>query len=50
MKKRILKIAALVLAVVLIIGVCLFANSLVGNPISKALAENTAEKYIKEAY
>lgn len=50
MKKRILKISALVLAVILIIGVCLFANSLVGNPISKALAKNTAEKYIEEVY
>ena len=50
MKKRILKITALVLAVALIIGVCLFANSLVGNPLSKALAKNTAEKYIEETY
>ena len=34
MKKKILKIAALVLALALIVGVCIFANSLVGNPIS----------------
>ena len=48
MKKRVLKVAALVTAIMLIIGVCLFANSLVGNPISKALAKNTAEKYIEK--
>jgi hypothetical protein len=50
MKKRILKIGALVLATLLIVGVCMFANSLVGNPISKALAKNTAEKYIEKTY
>ena len=50
MKKKILKIGALVLAIVLIVGVCLFANSLIGNPISKALAKNTAEKYLEEKY
>lgn len=48
--KKALKIAALVVAVALIIGVCWFANALVGNPISKALAQNTAEKYVKETY
>lgn len=50
MKKKILKIAAFILAAALIVGVCMFANSLIGNPISKALAQNTAEKYIKETY
>lgn len=48
MKKKILKIAALVVALALIVGVCIFANSLVGNPISKMLATNTAKQYIKE--
>jgi len=48
MKTKILKIAALVAALVLIAGVCIFANSLVGNPISKLLATNTAKQYIKE--
>lgn len=48
MKTKILKIAALVAALVLIVGVCMFANSLVGNPISKLLATNTAKQYIKE--
>jgi len=50
MKKRILKIAALVFAIVLIVGVCIFANGLVGNPISKAVATNTAEKHLEEIY
>lgn len=50
MKKKILKVAALVAALTLIVGVCLFANSLVGNPISKLLATNTAKQYIKEKH
>ena len=50
MKKRILKIAAFCLAVALIIGVFSFANGLVGNPISKMLARNTAEKYLEANY
>ena len=50
MKKRILKITALVFAIVLIFGVCIFANGLVGNPISKAVATNTAEKHLEETY
>ena len=48
--KKILKIGALALAVILIAGVCLFANALVGNPISKLLAQNTAKNYIEETY
>ena len=50
MKKRILKIAAFVFALALIVGVCLFANALVGNPISKAVAKNTAQKHLDEIY
>jgi len=50
MKKKVLKIAALVFAIALIVGVCIFANALVGNPISKALATNTAEKHLEENY
>ena len=46
MKKRILKISAFCLAIVLIVGVCWFANGLVGNPISKMMARHTAEKYL----
>ena len=50
MKKRILKIAAFVFAIALIVGVCVFANALVGNPISKTMATNTAEKHLEENY
>lgn len=50
MKKRILKILALCAGIILILGVCIFANSLVGNPISKALATSTAKKHLKENY
>ena len=50
MKKRIFKIAALLLAVALIYGVASFANSLVGNPISKMMARRTAEKYLAFQY
>ena len=50
MKKRILKIAALIFAMVLIVGVCIFANSLVGNTISKAVATKTAEKHLDKTY
>ena len=48
MKKKILKIAAFIVAVALIAGLCWFANGLVGNPISKLLATNTAKQYLKD--
>ena len=50
MKRRILKLSALAAALILIAGVCWFANGLVGNPISKAMAKNTAEAYLKAQY
>ena len=50
MKKKVLKIIALVVAVALIVGVCIFANALVGNPISKWVATNTAEKHLEDSY
>ena len=50
MKKRILKIAAFVLAIALIYGVACFANSLVGNPISKMMARKTSEKHLAVQY
>lgn len=50
MKTRILKISALCLAVVLIVGVGAFANSLVGNPISKMMARHTAENHLETNY
>lgn len=50
MKRKALKIIALVLALVLIAGIGWFANALVGNPVSKYLANRSAEKYISEVY
>lgn len=50
MKRKVLKIGALIAALLLIIGVCWFANGLVGNPVSKALARNTAEKHLEKNY
>lgn len=48
--KKFLKIIALVLVVVLVVATVLFLNAFFGNPISKALAKNTAQKYVKEVY
>lgn len=50
MKKKILKIVALIVAIALIVGVCWFANALNGNPISKMLAEKAADNYLEEHY
>lgn len=50
MKKKILKILALVVAIALIIGIGVFANSLVGNPVSKYLATKSANEYIEKTY
>ena len=50
MKRKALKIIALILALVLIAGISWFANALVGNPLSKHLADRSAEKYISEVY
>lgn len=45
-----LKIAAFIVAMVLIVGVGWFANELVGNPISKMLATNAAERHLEAEY
>ena len=50
MKKKWLKIGALLAALVIIAGLCLFANALVGNPVSKWLDTRTAEKHLEEVY
>ncbi len=50
MKKKILKTVAVIISIVLIVGVCVIANAFVGNPISKHLATNTAEKHLEEKY
>ena len=50
MKKKWIKIAALVAALVIVAGLGWFANALVGNPVSKWLAERTVEKHLEEVY
>ena len=50
MKKKVLKVLALVVAIALIIGIGLFANALVGNPVSKFLATKGAEEHLAENY
>ena len=50
MKKKVLKVLALILAIVLIIGIGLFANALVGNPVSKFLATKGAEEHLAKNY
>lgn len=50
MKKKWLKIAALVAALAIITGLGVFANALVGNPVSKWLATRAAEKRLEEIY
>ena len=46
-KKKILKAVALIVALALVVGIGVFANALVGNPVSKYLAENATEKLIE---
>lgn len=48
--KKSVKVLAGVTAFLLIIGVLWFANGLLGNPISKTIANNTAEEYLSENY
>ena len=50
MKRRVLKIGALVLALGLLTGLAWFANALLGNPVSGWLARRTAEAYLTEVY
>lgn len=50
MKKKVLKIIALIVAIALIVGVCLFANALNGNPVSKILATKAADTYLEENF
>ena len=50
MKKKTLKIIAAVTALAILAGLAWFANAMVGNPISKMLAERAAEKYLEGTY
>lgn len=46
--KKIIKLIAAFLAIVLIVGVCYCANAFLGNPVSYLLASLSAGKYIEE--
>jgi len=48
--KKALKITAFLLAIALIAGIGLFANALVGNPVSKYLAERTVRTHLESTY
>ena len=48
--KKSVKVLAGVTAFLLIIGILWFANGLLGNPISKTIANNTAKEYVAENY
>jgi len=48
--KKTRKIVAFILALALIAGVGVFANGVVGNPVSKWLATSTAQKRLAEVY
>lgn len=50
MKKKTLKIIAAFTAFAILAGIGWFADAMVGNPISKMLAEIVAEKHIAETY
>ncbi len=50
MKKRFLKVAAFLIAMILTIGLGVFANALIGNPISKIIVGERAEIYLSKNY
>ncbi len=50
MRNRILKIFSFVFALILIAGVLFISNAFAGNPISKALATNAAQKHLEKNY
>lgn len=48
--KKLLKTAAFLTAVILIIGLCILANMFVGNPVSRIIASIAAEKYLESSF
>ena len=50
MKNKVLKLTALIAALLLIGFILVFANSMVGNPVSKYIVRSSAEKYMEEQY
>lgn len=50
MKKKILKITSFCVAFALLSGICFFTNGIVGNPISRFIAEKNINEYIEKNY
>ena len=48
--KKYVKVLSGITAFILIIGILVVANAFVGNPVSKALANNTGKKYVSQNY
>ena len=49
-KKKILKAVYIAFAIVLVGFIAFLVNAFTGNPVSRLLAKNSAEKHIEEAY
>lgn len=49
-KSKLKKIAALFAAIFLLIGLAIFANALVGNPVSYLLVKHNARNYLEQTY
>ena len=47
---KVFKVIAAVIAFLMIAAILLFADALVGNPVSYLIVKNNAEKYIAENY
>lgn len=50
MKKKVIKIVSVIAAATIFAGICVLINAFSGNPISKHIATNTAEKHLEEKY
>lgn len=50
MKKKVLKMIALITALILLGGLGWFANGLVGNPVSRLLAKQALDQYVEQTY
>ncbi|MBQ4051663.1 MAG: hypothetical protein IJD13_08530, partial [Oscillospiraceae bacterium] len=49
-KNKALRITAAVTALVIIGGICWFANAMMGNPFSKAVIRHRSKQYIESVY
>ena len=50
MSKKFWKRLAVIVAILMIVALAVFANAFIGNPVSKMLAQNTAEEILKTKY